>query len=396
LNKDFEVVITGACRTPIGSFGGALKDVSAADLGAVVVREAVCRARVSPSDVGDVVLGCVLQAGNGMNVARQAALKAGLPNEVPGETVNRVCGSGLQAVVHAVEALRVGYVDTMVAGGTESMSSAPYLLKGARWGYRMGNGEALDSMLSEGLTCAIAACHMGITAEEVASRYGISRVDQDAFAAESQRRAVEAIQNGSFKAEIVPVPIPQRKGDPIAMDTDEYPRPGTTAEKLAALKPAFKKDGTVTAGNASGINDGAAAVVVTTGEKARKVGTPPLGRILAYVSTGVDPKVMGIGPIPAVQKVLERAGLQMDDIDLFELNEAFAAQSLAVARELKIDPAKINVNGGAIALGHPIGASGARVLTTLLYALKARKKRYGVAALCIGGGMGIAMAVQAL
>jgi acetyl-CoA C-acetyltransferase len=396
LNRDFEVVILGACRTPIGSFGGALKDIPAAALGAVVVREAICRARVPPADVGDVVLGCVLQAGNGMNVARQAALKAGLPNEVPGETVNRVCGSGLQAVVHAVEAIRVGYVDTMVAGGTESMSSAPYLLKGARWGYRMGNGEAIDSMLSEGLMCAIGGCHMGNTAEEVASRYRISRADQDAFAAESQRRALQAIQNGSFKAEIVPVPIPQRKGDPIAMDTDEYPRPGTTVEKLGALKPAFKKDGTVTAGNASGINDGAAAVVVTTGEKARKVGTPPLGRILAYVSTGVDPKVMGIGPIPAVQKVLQRADLEIDDVDLFELNEAFAAQSLAVARELKIDPEKINVNGGAIALGHPIGASGARVLTTLLYALKARKKRYGVAALCIGGGMGIAMAVQAL
>jgi len=396
LDKDFEAVVLSACRTPIGAFGGALKDISAADLGAVVVREAMCRARVPPGEVGDVVLGCVLQAGNGMNVARQAALKAGLPNEVPGETVNRVCGSGLQAVVHAVEAIRVGYVDTMVAGGTESMSSAPYLLKGARWGYRMGNGDAIDSMLSEGLTCAIGACHMGITAEEVASRYGISRADQDAFAAESQRRAVQAIQNGSFKAEIVPVPIPQKKGDPVAMDTDEYPRPGTTAEKLAALKPAFKKDGTVTACNASGINDGAAAVVVTTGAKARQLGTAPLGRILAYVSTGVDPKVMGIGPIPAVQKVLERASLSIDDVDLFELNEAFAAQSLAVARELQIDPEKINVNGGAIALGHPIGASGARVLTTLLYALKARKKRYGVAALCIGGGMGIAMAVQAL
>jgi acetyl-CoA C-acetyltransferase len=396
LNKDFEVVILGACRTPIGSFGGGLKDVSAADLGAIVVREAICRARVAPGDVGDVVLGCVLQAGNGMNVGRQAALKAGLPNEVPGETVNRVCGSGLQAVVHAVEAIRVGYVDTMVAGGTESMSSAPYLLKGARWGYRMGNGEAIDSMLTEGLTCAIAGCHMGVTAEEVASRYRISRADQDAFAAESQRRALQAIQNGSFKAEIVPVPIPQKKGEPIVMDTDEYPRPGTTVEKLAGLKPAFSKDGTVTAGNASGINDGAAAVVVTTAEKARKVGTAPLGRILGYVSTGVDPKVMGIGPIPAVKKVLERADLAIGDVDLFELNEAFAAQSLAVARELDIDPEKINVNGGAIALGHPIGASGARVLTTLLYALKARRKRYGVAALCIGGGMGIAMAVQAL
>jgi acetyl-CoA C-acetyltransferase len=299
-------------------------------------------------------------------------------------------------VVHAVEAIRVGYVDTMVAGGTESMSSAPYLLKGARWGYRMGNGEAIDSMLSEGLMCAIGECHMGITAEEVASRYGIWRADQDAFAAESQRRALQAIQNGSFKAEIVPVPVPQKKGEPLVVDTDEYPRPGTTVEKLAGLKPAFKRDGTVTAGNASGINDGAAAVVVTTGEKARHVGTAPLGRILGYVSTGVDPKVMGIGPIPAVQKVLDRAGLAIDDVDLFELNEAFAAQSLAVARELKIDPAKINVDGGAIALGHPIGASGARVLTTLLYALKARKKRYGVAALCIGGGMGIAMAVQAL
>jgi len=393
LDKDFEAVVLSACRTPIGAFGGALKDISAADLGAVVVREAMCRARVPPGEVGDVVLGCVLQAGNGMNVARKAARKAGLPNEVPGETVNRVCGSGLQAVVHAVEAIRVGYVDTMVAGGTESMSSAPYLLKGARWGYRMGNGDAIDSMLSEGLTCAIGACHMGITAEEVASRYGISRADQDAFAAESQQRAVQAIQNGSFKAEIVPVPIPQKKGDPVAMDTDEYPRPGTTAEKLAALKPAFKKDGTVTAGNASGINDGAAAVVVTTGARARQLGTAPLGRILAYVSTGVDPKVMGIGPIPAVQKVLDRAGLSIDDVDLFELNEAFAAQSLAVARELKIDPEKINVNGGAIALGHPIGASGARVLVTLLYEMQRRDAKKGLATLCIGGGMGIALTI---
>jgi acetyl-CoA C-acetyltransferase len=396
LNKDFEVVILGACRTPIGSFGGSLKDLSAADLGAIVVREAICRAKVSPADVGDVVLGCVLQAGAGMNVARQAALKAGLPNAVPGETVNRVCGSGMQAVVHAVEAIRVGYVDTMVAGGTESMSNAPYLLEGARWGYRMGNAEAIDSMLREGLTCAIGGCHMGITAEEVASKYKISRADQDAFAAESQRRAVQAVQNGSFKGEIVPVDVPQKRGDPIRVSTDEYPRAGTSVEKLAGLKPAFKKDGTVTAGNASGINDGAAALVVTTGEKARKVGTTPLARILSYVSTGVDPMLMGIGPIPAVSKVLDRAGLNIGDVDLFELNEAFAAQSLAVIRELGIDPAKVNVNGGAIALGHPIGASGARVLTTLVYALKARKLRYGVAALCIGGGMGIAMAVESL
>ena len=396
MNKDFEVVVLSACRTAIGSFGGALKEMPAGDLGAVVVREAIARAGVANADVGDVILGCVLQAGAGMNVARQAALKAGLPNETPGEVVNRVCGSGLQAVVHAVEAIRVGYVDTIVAGGTESMSNAPYLLRGARWGYRMGNAEAIDSMIADGLTCAINDIHMGMTAEEVANRFGVSRADQDAFAAESQRRAAAAIESGAFKDEIVPVPIPQRKGDPILFAVDEYPRAGTTVDKLAALKPAFRKDGSVTAGNASGINDGAAAVVVTTAEKARKVGTKPLARILAYVSTGVDPKIMGIGPVPAVRKVLDRAGLQMKDIDLFELNEAFAAQSVAVVRELQIDPARVNVNGGAIALGHPIGASGARVLTTLLYALRARQLRYGVASLCIGGGMGIAMAVEAL
>jgi len=396
MDKDFEVVILSACRTPIGAFGGAFKDVSAVDLGAVVIREAIARAGVKPADVGDVVMGCVLQAGAGMNVARQAALKAGVPVEVPGETVNRVCGSGMQAVVHAVEAIRVGYVDAVVAGGTESMSNAPYLLKGARWGYRMGNGETIDSMLNEGLTCAIGLTHMGITAEEVASRYAVSRADQDAFAAESQARAVRAIAEGRFTDEIVPVPVPQKKGDAVLVDTDEYPRAGTTVEKLAALKPAFKKDGTVTAGNASGINDGAAAVVVTTAKKAQALGGKPLARILAYVSTGVDPKVMGIGPIPAVRKVLERAGLTIADIDLFELNEAFAAQSVAVARELGVDPATVNVNGGAIALGHPIGASGARVLTTLVYALRARKLRYGVASLCIGGGMGIAMAVEVI
>ena len=396
MDNAFDAVILGACRTPIGSFGGALKDRSAVDLGAVVIREAIVRAKVKPADVGDVVMGCVLQAGIGMNVARQAALEAGLPIEVPGETVNRVCGSGLQAVVHAVEAIRVGYVDTMVAGGTESMSNAPYILKGARWGYRMGNGEVVDSMLAEGLTCAMNACHMGITAEEVATRYDVSRADQDAFAAESQRRAAAAIQEGRFAEEIVPVEIPQKKGNPIRFQVDEYPRAGTTVDKLAGLKPAFKRDGSVTAGNASGINDGAAAVVVTTAAKAKAVGTPPLARIMAYVSTGVDPKVMGIGPISAVRKVLERAGLETSQVDLFELNEAFAAQSLAVVRELKLDPARVNVNGGAIALGHPIGASGARILTTLVYALRARGLRYGVAALCIGGGMGIAMAIENL
>jgi acetyl-CoA C-acetyltransferase len=295
-----------------------------------------------------------------------------------------------------VEALGVGYVDALVAGGTESMSSAPYLLKGARWGYRMGNGEVVDSMLHEGLTCAIATCHMGMTAEEVATRSTVSRADQDAFAAASQQRAERAIAGGRFRDEIVAVPIPQKKGDAVLVDTDEYPRAGTTAEKLAALKPAFKKDGSVTAGNSSGINDGAAALVVTTRANADRVGTRPLARILSYVSTGVDPKIMGMGPVSAVRKVLERAHLTIADVDLFELNEAFAAQSVAVTRELGLDPGKVNVNGGAIALGHPIGASGARVLTTLVYALRARKLRYGVASLCIGGGMGIAMVVESI
>ena len=396
MNREFDVVILSACRTAIGSFGGALKDLSAVDLGAVVVREAITRAGVAPEDVGDVILGCVLQAGAGMNVARQAALKAELPNEIPGETINRVCGSGLQSVVHAVEAIRVGYVDAVVAGGTESMSNAPYLLTQARWGYRMGNADALASMTSDGLTCAINNVHMGITAEEVAARFGVSREDQDAFAAESQRRATAAIAAGAFVAEIVPISLKQRKGDPIRFAVDEYPRAGSSVEKLAALKPAFRKDGTVTAGNASGINDGAAGLVIASAAKARAVGTPPLARILGYATTGVDPKLMGIGPVPAVRKALDRAGLTLADIDLFELNEAFAAQAVAVVRELRLDPAKVNVNGGAIALGHPIGASGARVLTTLVHALRARRLRYGVASLCIGGGMGIAVVVEAL
>jgi acetyl-CoA C-acetyltransferase len=394
--EDTNAVILSACRTPIGAFGGVFKDLTAVDLGAIVIREAIARAGVQPADVGDVIMGCVLQAGAGMNVARQAGLKAGVPVEVPGETVNRVCGSGLQAVVHAVEAIRVGYVDTIVAGGTESMSNAPYLLQGARWGYRLGNAEATDSMIHEGLTCAINSCHMGVTAEEIASRYKISRADQDAFAAESQQRAERAQQDGSFQAEMVAVPVPQKKGEPLRIDRDEYPRPGTTVEKLAGLKPAFKKDGSVTAGNSSGLNDGAAALVVATREQARKLGTAPLARILAYASAGVDPMIMGMGPVPAVRKVLERAKLKVGDIDLFELNEAFAAQAVAVARELGLDPAKVNIHGGAVALGHPIGASGARVLTTLIYALRAKKLRYGVASLCIGGGMGIAMAVEAI
>jgi acetyl-CoA C-acetyltransferase len=393
---DYEpAVIVSACRTPIGSFGGTLKDLSAADLGAIVIREAISRAGVDAKDVGDVIMGCVLQAGAGMNVARQAAIKAGVPKEIPAETVNRVCGSGLQAVVHAVEATRVGYTELIVAGGTESMSNAPYILKGARWGYRMGHAEALDSMLGEGLTCAMGGCHMGITAEEIVTRYNVSRHDQDAFAAESQRRAEQAIAQGLFKEEIVPVEIPSKKGAPTVFDRDEYPRAGTTADKLAALKAAFKKEGTVTAGNASGINDGAAAVVVATAERAKKLGRAPLARVLSFATTGVDPAIMGMGPVAAVQKALDRAKLKASDIDLFELNEAFASQSLAVARELKLDAARVNTRGGAIALGHPIGASGARILTTLIYALRAQGGGTGVASLCIGGGMGIAMIVEA-
>jgi acetyl-CoA C-acetyltransferase len=387
-------VILSACRTAIGSFGGALKDMSAPRLGAIAIRDAITRAGVQAADVGDVVLGCVLQAGAGMNVARQAALEAGVPETVPGETVNRVCGSGLQAVVHAAEAINTGYVDLVVAGGTESMSNAAYLLKGARWGYRMGHGEVVDAMLAEGLTCAIERCHMGMTAEEIVSRFHISREHQDAFAAESQRRAAEAIAGGLFKDEIVPIEIPQKKGDSIRVDTDEHPRAGTTAAKLAGLKAAFKTGGTVTAGNASGINDGAAALVVASADRARQLGREPLARILSFAATGVAPIVMGLGPIDAVRLALRRAGLSHTDVDLFELNEAFAAQSLAVMRELDLDPAKVNARGGAIALGHPIGASGARILTTLIYALRTRGGGRGVASLCIGGGMGIAMVIE--
>jgi len=392
---DYEpAVILSACRTPIGSFGGALKDLSSVDLGAVVIREAIRRADVKAADLGDVIMGCVLQAGAGMNVARQATIKAGVPQEVPAETVNRVCGSGLQSVVHAVEAMSVGYTDMIVAGGTESMTNAPYLLKGARWGYRMGHGEAYDTLIAEGLTCAMGGCHMGVTAENIAARFNVSRQDQDAYAAESQRRADAAIKSGLFREEIVAVEIPQRKGDPITFDTDEYPRAGTTADKLAGLKPAFKKDGSVTAGNASGINDGAAAVVVVTSERAQKLGRTPLARILSFASSGVDPAIMGMGPVPAVQKALDRAKLKAAQIDLFELNEAFAVQAVAVMRELGLSADKVNTRGGAISLGHPIGASGARVLTTLIYALRARGGGKGVASLCIGGGMGIAMVIE--
>jgi acetyl-CoA C-acetyltransferase len=387
-------VLLSACRTPIGSFGGALKDLTAPDLGAIVVREAIARAGVDDQDVGEIILGCVLQAGQGMNVARQAGIKAGLPHSVPAETVNRVCGSGLAAVVHAVEGVRAGFVDVIVAGGTESMSNAPYLLKGARWGYRMGHAEVVDSMVAEGLTCAIEGCHMGNTAEAIAAKYGLGREEQDRFAAESQRRAEQAMKDGRFADEIVAVEIPQKKGPPVRVERDEYPRAGTTVQKLAALKAAFQKDGTVTAGNASGINDGAAALVVATEDWAGDRGKTPLARVIAYATVGVEPKYMGMGPVPAVTRALDRAALRVDQIDAFELNEAFAVQSLAVVRELGIDPARVNVHGGAIALGHPIGASGARVLTTLVHVLRHRQARYGVASLCVGGGMGVAMVVE--
>jgi acetyl-CoA C-acetyltransferase len=390
-----EAVILSACRTPIGSFGGMFKDVSAVDLGATVIREAIARAGVDASEIGDVIMGCVLQAGAGMNVARQAALNAGVPVEVPAETINRVCGSGLQAVVHAVEGVKAGFIDVVLAGGTESMSNAPFLLRGARWGYRMGNADVLDSMLVEGLTCAVNGCHMGVTAEAIASRHNVSRVDQDAFSAESQRRAALAVSSAVFEKEIVAVDVPQRKGPPLRITKDEYPRAGTTAETLAALKAAFAKDGSVTAGNSSGINDGAAALVIATEKKARALGRKPLARILAYATTGIDPMFMGMGPVAAMRKALERAGLSIDDLDAVELNEAFASQSLAVVRELGLDPAKVNIHGGAIALGHPIGASGARVLTTLVHVLQARGGGRGAASLCIGGGMGTAMIVEA-
>jgi acetyl-CoA C-acetyltransferase len=387
-------VILSACRTAIGAFGGTLKDLSASDLGAVVIREAIARAAIEPPDIGDVIMGCVLQGGAGMNVARQAALKAGVPAHVPAETVNRVCGSGLQAVAHAVEAMQTGYIDLAVAGGTESMSSAPYLLKGARWGFRMGSSEITDSILAEGLTCAIEGCHMGLTAETIAERYKVSRTEQDEFAAESQQRAERAVAAGDFKDEIVAVEIAQKRGEPARFDTDEHPRRGTTAEKLAALKPAFTREGSVTAGNASGINDGAAAVAVATAERARQLGRTPLAHVVSFACSGVDPAIMGMGPVDAVRKALQRAQLSIADVALFELNEAFASQALAVTRELGLDPARVNTRGGAVALGHPIGASGARVLTTLIYALRARGGGTGVASLCIGGGMGIAMVIS--
>ena len=387
------VIVSGA-RTAIGSFGGSLKDVPATEIGRVAIEAAIQRAGIDRTDIDEVIMGNVLKAGVGMNAARQSAIAAGIPDSVPSFTVNKVCGSGLKAVALAAQAIAADDADLIVAGGMESMSRAPYLLTSARWGYRMGSDQIIDSMLSEGLTCAMAQCHMGVTAENVAELSAISREAQDEFSAESQTRALAAIEDGRFNEEIVPVMIAQKKGDPLAFKIDEYPRKETTAEKLAALKPAFQKEGSVTAGNASGINDGAAALVIASEERTRLMELAPMARILSYASAGVDPRYMGLGPVPAIERALEKAGLSIKDIDLFELNEAFAAQSLAVVAKLGLDSSKVNVNGGAIALGHPIGASGARILVTLLYEMKRRDVRRGLAALCIGGGQGIAMIVE--
>ncbi len=388
-----EVVIAAAARTPVGSFNGSLSGVSAVDLGTVAVEEAIKRAGITPDMVDQTILGCILQAGLGQGVARQVAVKAGIPIEKPAMTINMICGSGLRAVHLAAQAIISGESDIVVAGGTENMSQAPYLLRKARTGYRMGHGEIVDSMIYDSLTDIFNNYHMGVTAENLAEKYNISREEQDQFACTSQNRTETAIKGGKFKEEIVPIVIKTKKGD-VVIDTDEFPRAGVTVEGLAKLRPAFKKDGTVTAGNASGINDGAAAIIVMSKAKADELGIKPLAKIVSYASAGVDPSIMGIGPVPATKLALKRANLTLKDMDLIEANEAFAAQSLAVAKELNLDMEKTNVNGGAIALGHPVGASGARILTTLLYEMKRRNAKYGLATLCIGGGMGTALIVE--
>ncbi|AIF52636.1 acetyl-CoA C-acetyltransferase [Pelosinus sp. UFO1] len=389
-----EVVIVSAVRTAIGSYNGSLAEVSAVELGALVIKEAIKRAEIDPVEVEEVIMGNVLQAGLGQNPARQSALKAGLAIEVPALSINKVCGSGLEAVNLAARAILAGDADIIVAGGMESMSNAPYLLEKARRGYRMGHSELIDSMITDGLWCATNDYHMGITAENVAQKYDITREMQDELAAISQEKAVRAIAEGRFKEEIVPVVIPQRKGDPIVFDTDEHPKKGTTVEKLATLRTAFQKDGSVTAGNASGLNDGAAAFVVMSLDKAKELKLTPLARIRSFASAGVDPSIMGMGPVPASLKALAKTGLTVKDLDLIEANEAFAAQFLAVGKELGLEKEKVNVNGGAIALGHPVGASGARILVTLLHAMKQRNAKVGLATLCIGGGQGVATIVE--
>lgn len=389
-----EVVIVAAVRTPIGSFGGSLKDISTVDLGSLVIKNAIERAGLEPEQVDEVIMGNVLGAGLGQNVARQMSVHAGVPVTVPAFTINKVCGSGLKAVQLAVQAVLCGDAEVVVAGGAENMSQAPYILPNQRWGSRMGNATVVDTMLRDGLTDGFEDYHMGITAENVAEQYGITREDQDSFALQSQKRAVAAVEAGRFKEEIVPVEIPQRRGEPLVFDTDEFPRKDVSLEGLSKLRPAFQKDGSITAGNSSGINDGAAAVVVMSAEKAKELGVPVLATIKSYASAGLDPKVMGCGPIYASRKALEKAGLTVADLDLVESNEAFAAQACAVAKELNLDLEKVNVNGGAISLGHPIGASGCRILVTLLHEMQKRDAKRGLATLCIGGGMGTALIVE--
>ena len=387
-------VIVSAVRTPTGKFLGALKSLTAPELGALVVAEAVRRAGVDPRIVDECIMGNVVSAGLGQNPARQAALKGGLPDHVAAVTVNKVCGSGLKAVMLADQGIRVGDIDIAVAGGMESMSNCPYLLPRVREGLRMGNGEVVDSMINDGLWCAFEMCHMGNAGEVVAERYNVGRDAQDAYAAQSHAKAARATTEGAFKEEILPVSIPQRKGASVVVDRDEAIRADTTVEALAALKPAFKKDGTVTAGNAPGVNDGASAVVVMAAERAKSLGLTPLARIVAQATSGLAPKLVLMTPVEAVQRVVEKAGWKLQSVDLFELNEAFAVQAVAVLKELGIDPATVNVNGGAVALGHAIGSSGSRVLTTLIYAMKHRNVKRGIATLCLGGGNGVALAVE--
>jgi acetyl-CoA C-acetyltransferase len=390
VTREREAVIVSAVRTPIGSFMGSLKTVAATELGAIAIKDSLKKAGIPHDAVDEVIMGNVLQAGLGQNPARQAAIKAGLPIGVSSMTINKVCGSGLKALHLACQAIWLDEADVIVCGGMENMSQAPYLMNGARDGLRMGNAPMVDSMIHDGLWCAFGDYHMGITAENLCETHSLSREELDEFSAESQRKCAEAQEQGKFNDEITPVEIPQRKGDPLIIDKDEYPKAGSTSEKLARLRPAFKKDGMVTAGNASGINDGAAALVVMSRKKAEELGLKPLGIVKANASAGVAPEIMGIGPVEAVQKVLKKTNMKIDDIDLIEANEAFASQSLAVGKDLGFDKEKLNVNGGAIALGHPIGASGARIVVTLLHEMKRRKSKSGLATLCIGGGQGVA------
>ncbi len=390
-----EPVIISAVRTPVGKFQGSLKPFSATELGAIVVRESVKRAGVAPEDVDEVIMGCVIQAGLGQNPARQAALHGGIPFGVSAVTINKVCGSGLKAVMMAAQAIQLGDADVVVAGGMESMSNAPYLIPKAREGYRLGNGVLVDSMINDGLWCAFENYHMGNTGEVVSERYHVTREQQDEYSLNSHRKAAAAIKAGKFKDEIVPVEIPQKKGAPVVFDTDETVREDTSIEALAKLKPAFKKEGgTVTAGNAPGVNDGASALVVTSAERARSAGIEPLARIVAQATSGIQPELVMMAPVEAIQRVLKKAGWTMADVDLIELNEAFAVQAVAIIKELNLDPARVNVNGGAVALGHAIGQSGSRLLTTMLYELKRRDAHRGLVALCLGGGNAVAMAVE--